>query len=49
MKDKNAMDNVKPILYGMVNQKAEAEDVNFVEDLQSMYGMMKHKHTIYIG
>ena len=34
MKDKD-MDHLKPILYGMINQKAEREDTHFVEDLQS--------------
>ena len=36
MKDTKARDHLKPLLYGMVNQRAEREDTNFVEDLQSM-------------
>jgi hypothetical protein len=35
MKDKKSKDHLKPLLYGMANQKAEREDTDFVEDLQS--------------
>ena len=37
MKDDKSMDHLKPILYGMINQKAEREDTRFVEDLQSKF------------
>lgn len=43
MEDKKAKDHLKPLLYGMVNQMAEREDTDFVEDLKSTHSQSLSK------